>query len=136
MKKLIFSIIPVFFLVAVFSSNAIACDKGCTPGFWKQTHHFDQWVSYSPGDYLDDIFGCGNHITLLAALKSRGGGINALQRHAVASLLNADVFPCFDGGNPQDIIDAFCDAVDGDSYDIMEQKDEFEDWNEQRCPLN
>ena len=23
--------------------------EGCTPGFWKQTQHFDSWVGFAPG---------------------------------------------------------------------------------------
>ncbi len=32
-------------------------DEGCTPGYWKQDHHFDSWEGYAPGDQLDGVFG-------------------------------------------------------------------------------
>jgi hypothetical protein len=63
---------------------------GCTPGYWKQPHHFDSWpAAYAPGQYFDVVFGDGPHITLLQALKRNGGGENAFLRHATAALLNA-----------------------------------------------
>ena len=70
--------------------------EGCTPGFWKQSQHFDSWAGFSPDQSFNDVFGVnvtlstgGNDATLLEALQSGGGGINALARHAVAALLNA-----------------------------------------------
>jgi cysteine-rich repeat protein len=63
---------------------------GCTPGYWKQEHHFGNWVDYSPSDVFDDVFGVEalGDATLLDALWARGGGLYALARHATAALLN------------------------------------------------
>lgn len=65
--------------------------EGCTPGYWKQEHHFDSWLGYSPGDNFGTTFGVAptTNWTLLTALQAKGGGEKALARHAVAALLNA-----------------------------------------------
>jgi hypothetical protein len=68
--------------------------EGKTPGYWKQSQHFDDWVGYSPSDKFKDVFGvtdpsCNKNLTLLQALQRGGGGYEALGRHAVAALLNA-----------------------------------------------
>ena len=56
--------------------------EGCTPGYWKQDHHFDSWQVYSPTDSFNTVFGITapfpDTLTLLDALKLNGGGINAL----------------------------------------------------------
>ena len=65
---------------------------GCTPGYWKQTQHFDSWPAGYDPDMLfvdagfDDAF---PGMTLLEVLEQGGGGLNALGRHTVAALLNA-----------------------------------------------
>lgn len=68
-------------------------NNGCTPGYWKQSHHFDSWpAAYTPGMDFDAVFGVNvfnPNRTLLQALSAGGGGWNALGRHAVAALLNA-----------------------------------------------
>ncbi len=64
--------------------------QGCTPGYWRQEHHFDSWSGYVPGDNYSAVFGVsGSYATLLDAVWARGGGEGALARHAVAALLNA-----------------------------------------------
>ncbi|MDP9310890.1 MAG: hypothetical protein M3R24_08355 [Chloroflexota bacterium] len=64
--------------------------EGCTPGYWKQEQHFDSWVSYSTNMTFNAAFGVGpSNITLLQALQLKGGGADALMRHATAALLNA-----------------------------------------------
>lgn len=66
--------------------------QGCTPGFWKQSQHFQYWTTVSPGDSYRKRFwlpGWENDLTLLQALNRGGGGEAALGRHAVAALLNA-----------------------------------------------
>lgn len=69
--------------------------EGCTPGFWKNVRkHGVYWVAtgYSPGDDFDAAFGVDLNdpdITLLQALKAKGGGLGKLLRHGTAALLNA-----------------------------------------------
>lgn len=75
-------------------SLTVTCEEppggeGCTPGYWKQPHHFDSWVGYAPGDSFNTVFGVASGFTtLLQGLEAGGGGQNALARHAVAALLN------------------------------------------------
>lgn len=118
--------------------------EGCTPGYWKQKQHFDSWVTppYYPTilddlgpSYFDEIFGVGPDVTLLEALKTGGGGENALGRHAVAALLNAaansgvDYLYTTDG-----VIQMVKDAYDSGEFEWT--KDLFEYENELGCPLN
>ncbi|MFD3000246.1 T9SS type A sorting domain-containing protein, partial [Pontibacter toksunensis] len=74
--------------------------EGCTPGYWKQAHHFGNWgCGYDPtgadATLFFDVFDVSNFrgldedLTLLEALNLGGGGFNALARHAAAALLNA-----------------------------------------------
>lgn len=63
--------------------------EGCTPGYWRQAHHFDSWTAYQPHDSFDAVFGVSYGGTLLDGVWARGGQENALARHAVAALLNA-----------------------------------------------
>jgi hypothetical protein len=30
--------------------------QGCTPGYWKQPHHFHSWVGYTPGQLFSSVF--------------------------------------------------------------------------------
>jgi hypothetical protein len=115
--------------------------EGCTPGYWKQEHHFDSWPSgYAPGDDFNTVFGTSITIrwslrgpaddvsnpTLLQALQAKGGGDNELARHGVAGLLSAahpDVDYAWDVG---EVIQA---VQDGDADSLV--------WaNEMGCPLN
>ena len=110
--------------------------EGCTPGYWKQRHHFDSWVGYAPGDRFGDIFDSSplDDLTLLQVLKQGGGGIKALGRHTVAALLNSSNNGVASGLSSSAVIAAFNDAVA--SGDLETQKDLFAELNEQGCPLN
>jgi len=37
------------------------CD-GCTPGYWMQCQHLDEWVGYRPDDYFNAVFGCTQYV--------------------------------------------------------------------------
>jgi hypothetical protein len=65
--------------------------EGLTPGYWKQSKHFDDWNIYQPSDSFDAVFGVDapGNATLLSALQNGGGGSAALMRHAAAALLDA-----------------------------------------------
>ncbi|HLF05297.1 MAG TPA: hypothetical protein VI855_08785 [Dehalococcoidia bacterium] len=60
-------------------------------GYWKQPHHFESWQGFAPGDDFETVFGVGlpQAKTLLEAMQEGGGHQDALNRHAVAALLNA-----------------------------------------------
>ncbi|MEW7986242.1 MAG: DUF4215 domain-containing protein [Candidatus Thiodiazotropha sp.] len=110
---------------------------GCTPGYWKQSHHFDAWNMYSPdmlfGDVFEDAF---PDQTLLDVLSQGGGKLYALGRHTVAALLNAASTEVNYGHTPESIIDTFNAIYPGSKDDYEALKDEFEDDNERGCPLN
>lgn len=123
-------------------------NEGCTPGFWKAEQHFVNWIVYSPADSFSGVFGEAITIrwsekgkpedvgdpTLLQALEAKGGGINALARHAVAALLNAanpDVAYFY---SESEIIEKFQLAIGDEDFEYT--KDLFKDENELGCPLN
>jgi len=73
-------------------------NQGCTPGYYKQSQHFDSWKNYSPTQSVSSVF--SNVVaslqgeTLLQALQGGGGpdlvgAQTILLRAAVAALLNA-----------------------------------------------
>jgi hypothetical protein len=110
--------------------------EGCTPGFWKQPHHFDEWPdSYEPDQPIGDAFelAVAPDITLLEALQAQGGDLNALLRHAVAALLNA-AHPKVDYPlTVEEVIALFQQALT--NGDVEGTKDLFEEANEAECPL-
>ena len=77
-------------------------NEGCTPGYWKQEHHFGNWPVDPYTKKFGDVFGCSGvmaqnpesgdicEMLLLDALSLKGGGNNALARHAAAAYLNAE----------------------------------------------
>ncbi len=109
---------------------------GCTPGFWRQAHHYDSWVGFSPGDDYETVFGVNAvfEATLGEAVRLRGGGEYALARHAVAALLNStspDVDYAFTTGQVIDLVqDAYATG------DFEEAKDMLADENEEGCTLS
>jgi hypothetical protein len=124
-----------FLVVVAGSAQATGQPEGCTPGYWK--NHLDSWQGYEPDDSFSDVFSSDKHIvpydkTLLQALKTGGGGQEALGRHAVAALLNAQQlnyrFPSFE------VKKKVQHAYGEGNYEYY--KDQFEYWNEQYCPLD
>jgi hypothetical protein len=112
--------------------------EGCTPGYWKQEHHFDSWTNpYDPGDAFSAHFeNAFPGKTLLQVLKQGGGGLNALGRHTVAALLNA-ASPGVDYAfSPATVKASFNDVFPGSNSEYETLKDEFEMQNERGCPLN
>lgn len=107
---------------------------GCTPGYWKQPHHFDSWVGYAPSNSFATVFGVTASGTLLEALNARGGGENALKRHAVAALLNAANPSVRSNFTQAQIIQMVRDAYTSGSFEAL--KNTFEALNERGCPLN
>ena len=84
----------------------VGTTEGCTPGYWKQSQHFDSWQEYSPNQTISSAFpGLSPTLlsrygstTLLQALNFQGGtGVagaeRILLRAAVAALLNAAYDP-------------------------------------------
>lgn len=111
--------------------------EGCTPGYWKQSQHFDSYPApYSPSTRFIDAFGVDAFPgkTLLSVLKQGGGGLIALGRHAVAALLNAASDGVDYDAAPTGVIASFDEAYASGSYEEM--KDVFATFNELGCPLN
>jgi hypothetical protein len=111
--------------------------EGCTPGYWRQEHHFDSWVGFNPSDDFEDVFGVNAAFdpdSLGVAVQLGGGGEYALARHAVAALLNAaspDVDYLYSQAQVISMVQSA--YASGDFEDV---KDLFEDQNEAGCPLN
>jgi hypothetical protein len=113
---------------------------GCTPGYWKQKHHFDSWpnppVDPAATTFFDafSVVPTNGDVLLAKALRIGGGGENALLRHASAAYLNAmspDVDYFF---TPDEVI-----AIVQDAYatgDFENAKDRLATENERGCPLN
>ena len=111
--------------------------EGCTPGYWKQPHHFDSWSDYSPDGLFSDVFeDAFSGYTLLEVLKQGGGGLDALGRHTVAALLNAASGDVDYGQSPAGVIDGFNAVFPGSRGDYNSLKYDFESANESGCPLN
>jgi uncharacterized repeat protein (TIGR01451 family) len=113
--------------------------EGCTPGYWKQSQHFDSWVTYSPNQTLESVFDVPDSLgldntTLVQALGLNGGGVNALLRHAVAALLNASSPDVDSGFTTTQVITATNAALASGNYEA--QKNLFAADNEQGCPLS
>jgi hypothetical protein len=123
------------YLVEFFNVRASTGGEGCTPGYWKQSQHFDSWVGYAPGQQFSSVFeNAFPGMTLLQVLQQGGGGLNALGRHTVAALLNSSGSGVdFDLSTSQ-VIAAFNAVFPGGNY--SGQKNIFEALNEQGCPLN
>lgn len=117
--------------------------EGCTPGYWKQTQHFDSWVpsGYATGDSYNTIFGVSSTKgwTLLTALQAKGGGENALARHAVAALLNAaspDVDYYYSAADVISLVQSAYGSGDYEGVKNLLEAQNEEEQNLYGCPLN
>ena len=114
--------------------------EGCTPGYWKQPHHFDSWAApYTPNMLFSDVFeNAYPGKTLLQVLKLKGNatGLEALGRHTVAALLNSASAGVDYDLNTTDVVNMFNDAFPGTKSQYNTLKSIFEDFNQQNCPLN
>ena len=114
--------------------------EGCTPGYWKQSQHFGNWVGYVPtganASRYNTVFGVNlfsANTTLLAALGKGGGGAYRLGRHSSAALLNASNSSVDYGMTTAQVIAAVQAAVASGNYDAA--SDQFERFNERGCDL-
>ncbi len=128
-------------------------EDGCTPGYWKQPHHFGNWAVPQTTVFGDIFSACydasipdykyiplqnpesGNlcTTTFLDALSLRGGGVNALARHGVAAWLNAaspDVDYYWTTGEVEDLVN---EALTQGGVNMV--KDQLAEMNERYCPL-
>jgi hypothetical protein len=143
-------------LIAAAEGGTVPCvpdeklgKEGCTPGYWKQEHHFGSWAPAVPtgpnATKFFDVFtvcdqsnmnckyqGLSPDLTLLQALNLGGGGFNALARHAAAAYLNAVNEEVDYGIKKTDIVVWVINAFKTGNSGI---KDKLEDANEKYCPL-
>jgi cysteine-rich repeat protein len=112
--------------------------EGCTPGYWKQSQHFDSWSGgYVPTTQFSAVFeNAFPGMTLLQVLKQGGGGLIALGRHTVAALLNGASAGVDYGQTAGDVVNAFNAVYPGsdDAYETLHYN--FKADNELGCPLN
>ena len=118
--------------------------EGCTPGFWKTHSRYGPapeagWgdTVYDPDQLVDDVFGTSQFgtTTLLEAMQTGGGGVNALMRHAVAGLLNASNPNISYDLTVAQVIQMTNDAL-APGGDVEGTKDVFAEFNEQGCDLS
>ena len=119
--------------------------EGCTPGYWKQEHHYDSWTFPLTRDTLfsavfDRVItikargGAITDPTLIQALSALGGKINTAARHSTAAYLNAiSVDVSYDLTGDQ-VIQSFQAAYDSNDFGLAIEK--FVELNEQGCLLN
>lgn len=113
--------------------------EGCTPGYWKQPHHFDSWTApYTPNTQFSAVFANAfPGMTLLQVLSQGGGGIKALGRHTVAALLNsASAGVDYDYTTATVIAQFNATHASGSASNISNLHTLFAMLNEQGCPLN
>jgi hypothetical protein len=112
-------------------------DEGCTPGYWRQTQHFDSWTGYEPTDNFETVFEVDASFdphSLLDAVRLGSGGENALARHAVAALLNAASSDVDYEYSVSEVKDMVQEAYETGNFEHF--KDLLADQNEAGCPLN
>lgn len=107
--------------------------QGCTPGYWRQSHHFDNWVGFSPADDFGEVVDRDVELSLRRTISAQGGDLYALLRHTTAALLNA--------ANPEvnypytveEVVELFQNAYDAGEYEWA--KDLLDEANNLGCPL-
>ncbi len=115
-------------------------EDGCTPGFWKnhtgnKGNKGNQWPEgISTGDSYEITFGVilDQDVTLLQALKAKGGGINAFLRHSTAAYLNASSPDVFYPSTTNEVISLVQMTIP--NGDIEGNKDLFDKFNNGNCP--
>jgi hypothetical protein len=113
--------------------------QGCTPGYWRQDHHYDSWTApYTPNTLFSDVFADAfPGKTLGQVVWLNGGGLNALGRHAVAALLNAASANVSYDLTTAQVISQFNTAyASGSKGTIEDLKNVLDMLNNQGCTLN
>jgi hypothetical protein len=107
--------------------------EGCSPGYWKQPHHFGNWPApYATTTLFGSVFeNAFPGKTLLQVLSQGGGGLNALGRQVVAALLNASSTNY--AYSATEVIAMFNAVYPGGDYETL--KAELEYQNTVYCPL-
>jgi hypothetical protein len=131
-------------------------NQGCTPGYWKQSQHFDSWTAtgYSPGQLISSVFTVPasytingtpeGSFTLVQGLSFKGGNdvsgkAQTLLRAAIAAVLNSSNSAIKYGMSKTDIINAVNAALaGGDATTINDLANTLDGLNNGQggCPLN
>ena len=132
-----------FGMTSVATEQPSGGNQGCTPGYWKNSP--GTWPAPfhpAPGPSIKVALeltesACVDaellEITLGDALALKGGGVNALLRHAAAGLLNAYALPSF---YPSALVwDVSQALLDCDPDEIEALKNMLAAANEAGCPL-
>jgi hypothetical protein len=125
----------------------VVCEKtgneGLTPGFWKNNAvnwGASAWTGYSPTQTVSSVFGSAfgslGSLTLLEALGTNGGGINALLRHSVAAVLSAANTDVDYAMTTSQIVSAVQTAVAGGTGAIEQLKNKLDAYNNAGANLN
>jgi hypothetical protein len=111
--------------------------EGCTPGYWRQRHHYDSWPEgLTPDTLFSDVFADAFPGKKLGAvIRLKKGGLNALGRHTVAALLNASTDMDY-GMTDAEVIALFDSTWDQSEEEVEALKDVLAGMNEMGCPLN
>lgn len=119
--------------------------QACTPGYWKQKHHFDSWKHYSPRQKIGDVFDGRktkySRTTLDDALGFGGGsGIDGaekiLLRAGVAALLNASNPDLRYPLTRNEVVSMVNSALRSDDRKtILKVAEKLDDYNNLGCPL-
>ena len=112
--------------------NNLVFGTGRTPGFWKQSQHFQYWPApYTPNTLFSSVFdNAFPGKTLLQVLRQGGGGLNALGRHTVAALLNSASGNVNFALEPSMVITLFNGTVPGSAAPIETLKNYLAAFNE------
>jgi len=124
------------FVFKNFGTPETSGSAGCTPGYWKQSQHFDSWtLPYTPNTQFSAVFADAfPGKTLLQVVSQGGGGLVALGRHTVAALLNAASAGVDYGMSTASVIAEFNAQYNGSAIEAT--KDKFASLNERGCSLN
>jgi hypothetical protein len=128
--------------VATVEASKKKGSEGCTPGFWKQSQHFDSWQGYSPNQLFssvfEDAFPGKTLLQVLSQPASASPGPNSLNnlgRQTVAALLNvASGGVDYPYNDVSAVINQFNSVFPGGDYEGL--KDIFEGFNQLGCPLS
>ena len=154
-RATVLALLGVLVLILIVAVQPVlACRYGCTPGFWKQPHHFGYWTGYSPGQTVGSVFvNAWTYFpdladdTLLQALDYGGGrGLEGAARiylrAAVATLLNS-AYNSAHGGSwwygdvtPAQVVDWVNEVLSWDNrVDVLSDAEWFDGINNAGCPL-
>jgi hypothetical protein len=127
---------------------------GCTPGYWKQSQHFDSWVAtgYAPTMLIGSAFSNAGlyslagkpfaRYTLLDGLQMKGGSgvvgaTQILMRAAVSALLNASSSSLNYAYTKSQVVSMVNTALASGNRDaIIIAATKLDIANNARCPLN